>query len=169
MGGPLAKRIERTHPQELTEAEKNDLVPEIEAAATTSGAAKYGPRSLFWRSKKPSGSSQLLELLVTLRSRQGRTRIGIEERLHGLVALIYGGLVGGVGVGVGVGVGIGVGVGALHSLVFALAFPTVFLAGSLFVARETLSYVSRRRRHELSELLARLSEYATDRDSRDAE
>ena len=61
------------------------------------------------------------------------------------------------------------GVGALHSLVFALVFPTVFLAGSLFLARATLSYVSQRRRHELFDLLDRLSEYAADRDSRDAE
>ena len=61
------------------------------------------------------------------------------------------------------------GIGALQSPLFALVFSTAFLAGSLFVARQTLSHVSRRRRHALFDLLDRLSEHVTDGESSDAE
>jgi hypothetical protein len=169
LGGPLAIRIERTLPRELTDAEMNDLVPQIEAAAASSGTASHGPRSLFWLSDKPWRSNVLLELLVTLRSRQGRTRVGIEERLHGLIGALYGGLVGGVGVGMGVGFGVGVGVGVLDSPFLGLGFASAFIAGTFVVARETLSFVSRHRREKLFVLLDRLSERAAALDRRDAE
>ena len=59
MGGPLAIRIERTLPQELTEAEMNDLVPEIEAAAATSGTARHAPlRITPYRSATTWGSAR---------------------------------------------------------------------------------------------------------------
>ena len=164
LGGPFSIRVERSLPRELQEAEMEEMVSEIEAAAATSGTATLRSRSLLWRSKGPLGSDPLLPLHVTVRSRQGRTRIGIEERYHALTAVLYGGLVGGIGVGVGVGGGVGVGIGALHSPAFALLFPAAFLAGSCFVARQSFALVTQQRRRAVFDLLERLSEKVTDED-----
>lgn len=157
VGAPFSIRLEDSLPKELDEAMLRGLVSEIEMAITSRGAARITPRTLLWRTRD---SRELMPLEVTLRVRDGSTRIGIEQRLWGLAAVLYGSGVGGVGAGVGFGVGFGVGLGALQSWAFALIFSTLVLAGSFAICRQILSLVRRNRHNKLVDLLDRLCERA---------
>ena len=169
LGGPFTIRIDRTVDRELPAEELQDLIPEIEIAATSqkssaralrpSGHVSFGPRSLLWRQ---SGPDNLLSLQVTVRARQGRTSIAIEERLHGLAGLLHGLVTGGVGAGAGFGVGFGVGLGALNSWAFALVFPPALLGGSFLLIRQILVMVARSRKRKLYDLVEVLHEYVAD-------
>ncbi len=119
----------------------------------------FGPRSLLWRQ---AGPDNLLSLQVTVRAQHGRTRITIEERLHGLAGLLHGLVTGGVGVGAGFGVGFGVGLGALNSWAFALVFPLALLGGSFVLIRQILVMVARSRKRKLYDLVEVLHEHVTD-------
>lgn len=167
LGGPFTIRIDRSIDRELPAEEMEGLIPEIEAAAARpssaprgpAGQVSSGPRSLLWRSSDPD---RLLSLQVTLRARQGRTRIAIEERLHGLAGLLHGLISGGVGLGVGFGVGFGVGLGALHSWAFALTFATALVGGSFLLTRQILVMVASSRRRRLYDLVEMLHEHIAD-------
>ena len=169
LGGPFTIRIDRSVDRELPAEELEDLIPEIEMAASSqkssaralrpSGHVNLGPRSLLWRQ---AGPDNLLSLQVTVRARHGRTRIAIEERLHGLAGLLHGLVTGGVGAGAGFGVGFGVGLGALNSWAFALVFPTALLGGSFLLIRQILVLVVRSRKRKLYELVEVLHEHVAD-------
>jgi len=154
-GGPFSLRLEHVLPGELDEDQLRELIPEIEMAITSKGGARVTPRTLLWRTRD---SNELMPLQVAVRVRGGNTRIGIEQRLYGLVGALYGGGIGGIGAGVGIGVGFGVGLGALDSPGFALVFSTICLAGSFAICRQVLAIVRRHRQTRLLDLLDRLCE-----------
>ena len=165
LGGPFTIRIDRTVDRELPAAEMEALIPEIEMVAApqgsgdrTSGHVSLGPRSLSWR----SSGENLLSLQVTVRARQGRTRIAIQERLHGLAGLLHGLVTGGVGLGAGLGVGFGVGLGALNSWTFALGFSSALFGGCFLLIRQILVTVGRSRRRKLYDLLEELHDHVDD-------
>ncbi len=169
LGGPFTIRIDRTVDRELPAEELEDLIPEIEMAATgqkssaralqPSGHVSLGPRSLLWRQ---AGPDNLLSLQVAVRAQQGRTRIAIEERLHGLAGLLHGLVTGGVGVGAGFGVGFAVGLGVLNSWTFALVFPPALFGGSFLLIRQILVMVARSRKRKLYDLVEVLHEHVAD-------
>ena len=156
LGAPPTIKLERSLKGELPESEFERLVPEIQAAADSHGQASLLGHTLTWRSSTPQNERSLL---VTVTARDGRTRISIEEKLHGLAGGLFGGILGGVGGGVGLGVGIGVGVGALGSAAFAIAFPAVVIGGSYALARTIFSSTARARHRKLRNLQERLTEH----------
>jgi len=156
LGAPPTIKLERSLSGELPAAEFEALVPEIQGAAEAHGQASLLGQTLTWRSSTPQNERSLQ---VTVTARNGRTRITIEERLHGLAGGLFGGIMGGVGGGVGLGVGLGVGIGALGSALFAVAFPVVVIGGSYALARTAFTSTARRRHTKLRELLERVTEH----------
>lgn len=156
LGAPPTIKLERSVSGELPEADFERLVPEIQAAAESHGQASLLGRTLTWRSSTPQNERSLQ---VTITARGGRTRITIEERLHGLAGGLFGGLLGGVGGGVGFGVGFGVGLGALGSVAFAVLFPVAVIGGSYAAARTLFTSMARNRHRRLRDLLERLTEH----------
>ncbi|UCC74674.1 MAG: hypothetical protein JSV86_09030 [Gemmatimonadota bacterium] len=154
-GAPLTARYERIIRGELPESEFELLVPEIQRTAEGHGQGSLLGHTFTWRSSAPQGERSLQ---VTVSSRDGRTHILIEERLHGLAGQLFGGIMGGVGGGVGLGVGLGVGV-PLGSLAFSIAFPAAVIGGSWLLARAIFGSVARRRRRALRDLLDRITEH----------
>ncbi len=154
-GAPLSIELERTIAGELSEDGLEHLIPEIQRAADGPGQPALVGRTLTWQS---STSDDLRTLQVSIASRNGRTRIGIEERYENLAWTVLGGIVGGFGGGVGFGVGLGVGIGALGSVLFSVAFPAAALGGSYLIARAIYSRMVNKRRRVLGDLLDRLTE-----------
>jgi hypothetical protein len=156
VGAPLTLKFERTLSGELPEDGFEEVViPEIQSAAEGYGIPSLLGHTLTWQSTSPDSERTLQ---VTVSSRDGRTRIRIEERFSEVAWIMFGGIVGGVGGGVGLGVGLGVGIGALQSALFAVAWPVGVLAGSFLLARRFYRSAVRRRLRVLRDLLDRLTE-----------
>jgi predicted lipid-binding transport protein (Tim44 family) len=119
------------------------------------GQADLKGQTLTWQSNTPQGERSLQ---VIVSSRDGRTRIRIEERLNNLAAGLFGGMVGGGGGGIGLGVGLGVGIGALQSAAFATAWPVAIIGGAYLLARRVYGSTAKRRQRALRDLLDRLTE-----------
>lgn len=151
--------FERTLPGEIPDDAFQLLVLEIQRTEGTHGQPSVLGRTLTWQADTPAHSRSLQ---VTVASRDGETRIRIEERLHQYAGGLFGGLMGGVGGGVGLGIGLGVGLGALGSTLFAVAWPVGFVGLSYISARQIFRTVARGRRRALSELLERLTELVLD-------
>ncbi|UCC83105.1 MAG: hypothetical protein JSW46_19490 [Gemmatimonadota bacterium] len=154
-GAPLTLEFERTLSGELQESGFEMLLPEIQDAAEGYGQPSLMSRTLTWQSRSPNSERTLQ---VTVSSRNGRTRIRIEERYSQLAGQLFGGIVGGVGGGVGLGVGLGVGIGALQSALFAVVWPVGVISGSFLLARTFYRSAVRRRQRVLRDLLDRLTE-----------
>jgi ribosomal protein L13E len=162
-GEPVTIVLERTVPLEIRDDAFEELVVEIQQAAGTHGQPSLLGRTLTWQADTPT-KSRSLQILVT--SRQGQTRIRIEERLHQLAGGLFGGLMGGLGGGLGLGVGLGVGIEVLGSALFAVAWPLGVVGMSFLGARTIFSAVSRRRQRELGRLLERLAGLVEQRGTR---
>jgi hypothetical protein len=154
VGAPLTIRLERSLPGELSESGFERLVPEIQRVADGHGQASLLGQTLTWRSISANSERSLQ---VTVSSRNGRTRILIEERLSQLAGQLFGGIIGGVGGGVGLGVGLGVGIGALQSVAFAVAWPVGVVGGAYLLARTIYRSTARRRQRTLRNLLEGLT------------
>lgn len=154
-GAPLTIELERTLPGEMPEEAFSTFVPDIQQAAGGHGQASALGRTFTWQSSTPSGERSLQ---VTVTSRDGRTRIRIEERLSNLAGQLFGGMLGGGGGGIGLGIGLGVGIGALQSAAFAIAWPASIIGGAYLLARSIYTSTARKRRRVLRDLLDRLTE-----------
>lgn len=152
-GEPTTLVRERIVPGELPPGAFETLVAEIEMGAGARGQPSLVGRTLTWQADTPTRDRSLQVVVAT---RDGETRIHIEERLHQLAGGLFGGLMGGVGGGVGFGVGMGVGLGALGSVLFATLFPVGVVGLSFVAARQTFSAISRRRQRVLDGLVERL-------------
>jgi hypothetical protein len=155
LGAPIAIKYERVLSGEFPESEFERLVPEIQRAADGLGQAGVLGRTLTWQSTSRNNERTLH---VSISSRDGKTRILIEERLGQMAGQLFGGLMGGLGGGMGLGVGLGVGIGALGSAVFAVAWPIGAITGSYLLARSIYRTSVRRRQRALRDLLDRLTE-----------
>jgi hypothetical protein len=158
-GQALELRFEATVAGELSPAGLERVVSVIQGAARDHGRSSLVGQTLTWRNEPGSGM-RATQVVVT--SRDGETRIRVEERLQEVAKQLFGGVVGGVGTGVGVGVGIGVGLGVLGSALFAAAFPVGVLAISYLAAREAYRLRVQERRRTLSALLERLRDEVAD-------
>lgn len=154
-GAPLIIELERTLSGEFPEEEFSLFVPDVQEAAGTHGQASALGKVFTWQSTTPQGERSLQ---VTVTSRDGKTRIRIEERLGNLAGQLFGGMVGGGGGGVGLGIGLGVGIGALQSAAFAIAWPISIIGGAYFLARSIYTSTARKRQRALRDLLDRLTE-----------
>ena len=169
LGGPATIWLERSLSGEIDEDDVEAIVAELESESEGSAASGFGGsgtasllgRTLVWRASTRTNARMLH---VSIRWGDGRTRIRIQERLHGVIGGLFGGIVGGVGGGVGLGAGHPIGLAALHSPLFALTFAAVVIAGSVLLARGIFSAVARSRQRALRELLERLSDYVPYRD-----
>ena len=157
-GAPLSIELERTLTGEFPEEEFSRLVPEVQRAAGGHGQASVLGKTLTWQSSTPQGERSLQ---VTVTSRDGRTRIRIEERLSTLAGNLFGGMVGGGGGGIGLGLGLGVGLG-LQSAAFAIAWPVGIIGGAYLLARSIYTSTARKRQRVLRDLLDRLTERIED-------
>jgi len=155
IGAPLILHFERSLAGELPEGGFESLLPEIQDAAEGYGQPSLLGHTLTWQSKSPNNERTLQ---VTVTSRDGRTRIRIEERSSELAARLFGGIIGGVGGGLGLGVGMGVGIGVLQSALFSVAWPVGVITGSFVIARTFYRSAVRRRQRVLRHLLDRLTE-----------
>jgi len=155
LGGPPTIRYERTLNGEISAESLEQLVVPIQRAAQSHGQGGVLGGTLTWQHKSSDGARSLQ---VIVASRNGRTRIIIEERNAGLAWGIHGGIIGGAGVGGGLGIGLGVGIGALGSALFSIAFPIGALGGAYLLSRTIFGSAVRRRQRILRELLDQLTE-----------
>jgi hypothetical protein len=152
-GEPVTLVRERFVSGELPADAFESLVMEIQRSAGLHGQPSLMGRTLTWQADTPSRDRSLQ---VMIASRDGRTRIRVEERLHQLAGGLFGGMMGGVGGGLGVGVGVGVGLNVLGSALFAVAAPLGVVGLSFLAARGIFSGISRRRQRALDALMTRL-------------
>ncbi len=146
---------ERAIPGEIPDQAFEQVAAVIQESSLDYGQPSLLGRTLTWRAETPTKTRSIQ---VVVSSRDGETRIRVEERLHQLAGGLFGGITAGVGLGVGVGVGVPVGVVTLGSVAFALAFPLGIAGLSYLGAREIYRAVVARRRRILSDLAERLTE-----------
>ncbi len=155
LGGSPTIRYERTLKGEISTEDLEQLVIPIQRAAQSHGQGGVLGGALTWQYKSSDGARSLQ---VVVASRNGRTRISIEERNAGMAWGIYGGIIGGGGLGAGLGIGLGVGIGALGSALFSVAFPVGALGCAYLVSRSVFGSVVRSRQRVLRQLLDELTE-----------
>lgn len=152
-GAPIRLQMEEVVAAELPAERFDGIVPLIQRATDFQGTVSAVGRTLTWKSRADSTSSQNVQVTV----QDGMTLIRIEERFTGMAGGLFGGVLGGVGGGVGFGLAPLVGM-ALGSVAAAVIFPVV-VAGSTYAAARAVfvAYVRKREaraRHLLEELRA---------------
>jgi hypothetical protein len=110
-------------------------------------------RTLTWQSDASTGSRGAV---IAVSVDRGETTIRIDEKLQGMAAQTFGGLVGGVGIGAGLGIGIGVGIDLLGSALVATAFPVGLITLGYVAARALFRRSVEQRRRLLSGLMGAL-------------
>jgi len=140
---------------ELREEDLEELVGLIQGSVNDHGQASVMGRTLTWQGG-PSDNTRKVSVMVT--SRDGWTRIRVEEHLGQLAGGLYGGLVGGLGMGVGLGVGLPLGLAVLHSAAIAVAAPIGVLGLTYTGVRYLYRGIVRSRREILERLFERLVE-----------
>lgn len=153
-GAPVRVVLERAVPGVVGPAGFETAIALIRAASDAPGQASEVGRTLTWHAQN---QSSLRELHVVIASRDGETRIRIEERYGALAGAVFGGGVGGVGGGVGIGVGVGVGA-AIGSLLMTIGFPIAVLGATYVGSRTLFSSVVHRRRQLLNQLSTDLAD-----------
>lgn len=159
LGEQVTLLQETTVPGEIPDSEFERLIPVIQEMAQDFGQPSLLGRTLTWRAESAS-KSRSLQVLVS--SRDGRTHLRVEERLHQMASGLFAGSMAGFGGGVGLGVGIPIGVEVLGSVLFATAFPLGILGLSYIAAREVYKAFAKKRRRVLGELLRRLADEVTE-------
>jgi hypothetical protein len=151
LGAPTRFVLEKELPGEPSDDEREDLLDEIRTVVGDTGSIETVGKSLIW---KHSGNTR--QLSVRLRSRDGRSRIVVEERLTRQATGLF------VGIGVGGGIGpLGGYVLAILKLgVLGLLFPLIWIPCLLLLARTIFAALARRRERELRKLMTRLTRAA---------
>lgn len=151
-GAPTRVVLVRSVPGERSAAELEALIPAIQNAAGMSGTANLVGHTLTWQVQSPNAAREL-QVMVT--SRNGETRIRVEEGYGNLAGGLFGGVIGGVGGGVGFGVGISVGA-VMGSTLMMVAFPIGTIGLAFLGSRAAYAGIVNRRRRALDRLLADL-------------
>lgn len=150
VGGPLSLIRERTVAGEIAEEGFEAVVVELQRMDEAHGQPSLLGRTLTWRSET---ASKTRTLQVVVSSRNGRTEIRAEERLHQFASGLFGGTVAGGGLGVGLGVGLPVGIEVLGSTLFAVAFPLGIIGLSYLASRAIYRQIVQRRIRHLEDLM----------------
>lgn len=141
---------------ELPASLREDVVDALHAHMGDVGRAQVVGKTLTW-TPTPSMQGQQRQLTVTLRTRDGKTRVRIEENLQQLYLGFQLGL--GLGLGFGLGSSLAAGVAvALKSVVFGVGFGVLILIASMLLARIMYRVVAERRARQLIQLRKRLRE-----------
>ncbi|MDX1673309.1 MAG: hypothetical protein R3314_00800 [Longimicrobiales bacterium] len=148
-GAPTRVTLVRSVPGERDVADLEALIPVIRDAVGASGTRRIVGHTLTWQAQVPNAARDL-EVMVS--SRDGETRVRVEEGYGVLVGGLFGGGVGGLGGGLGFGVGMGVGA-AIGSPLMMVAFPVGAIGLAYLGSRAVYSGVVRRRRRALDRLL----------------
>jgi len=139
---------------ELPASRQEDVIDAITTIMGDAGRAQIVGRTLTW-TPTPIANNQQRALTITVRARDGRTRVRVDENLE----QIYLGLTFGIGFGLGLGGGAGVGVPlalALHSWMVGLAVGLVFVAMAVLLPVVIYRALHERRTRELAKLRARI-------------
>lgn len=153
-GAPFTIRLERRIPGQVPEDRLEELVPIIEMATDGHGQASAIGSTLTW-SSATSGNTSSQQVLV--QSGKGETLVRMEDRMGGLAAALFGGIVGG-GSGVGIGAG-GAVAGALGLPAFLIvAIPAGIIGSSYMLARAIFTAQVRRRRERMNDLMDQITQ-----------
>lgn len=153
-GAPLAVVLQRVLPGEVPSETFEAVIPLIRSGSEMPGEASHVGRTLSWHGEDPTNTR---DLDVFMTSRNGETRIRIEERYGTLAGAVFGGGVGGIGGGVGIGVGVGVGA-ALGSAAMMIGFPIAVIGVTYLGSRVLFNSVVSRRRRVLGRLMEEIVE-----------
>ncbi len=160
LGSPTVIAWERVVDGEVTEAAYDDIVAEVQAAFSTRGEVDTRGRSLTWRAVKPVlGKRRAVQVHVT--SRNGQTRIQVQERLGELAVTLYSSILVGGGIG-GVATILAIGIGWLGHGFEAGLLAAGWVPGMYALTRSIFSAVSRRKHIDLEELSERIAEIAAE-------
>ncbi len=154
LGAPTHLVMETEVAGEPSETDREDLVEEIRDAVGQTGSIEVMGKTLTWR--LGSGVRNARDFTVRLRSRNGRTRIVIEERLGQQATGLF--------VGIGVGGGVGPMGGYIAAMVkfgmMALVIPLLWIPLLLLLARGIFVQLARRRSRSMAEVMKRLTRSA---------
>ncbi len=160
LGSPTVIDWESVVDGEVTEAEYDDIVDEVQATFSTEGQVGALGRSLTWRTEEPVlGKKRAVQVRVT--SRGGQTRVQVQERLGELAVTLYSSILIGGGIG-GIATILGIGIGWLGHGLEAGLLSAVWLPGMYALTRSIFRAVSRKKRSDLEQLSDRIAEIAAD-------
>jgi hypothetical protein len=155
LGGPTHILVEADVDGEPSDADREELVEIIERVLGENGTSASAVGKTFTWRLAPAGNRGR-DVSVRLRSRDGRTRVVVEERLARQAT----GLFVGLGVGAGVGpMGGYIAVIATLGLLGVLA-PVLWIALMLGLARTIFGWLARKRGRQLNEVLGRIQTQA---------
>ncbi|MCA9739356.1 MAG: hypothetical protein R3E98_12205 [Gemmatimonadota bacterium] len=157
--------IERTFAGTLTPDELEGLVPEINAAANTTGQVSLVGRTLNFSSTAGGQHPRMTQIMVS--SRDGETRLRIEERFGNTAGALFGGIVGGGGVGLGVGAGVAIGQ-AIGSALLTGMLPFTAVGIAYVTARTIFRRIVGGRRRALARLADRIEDVVAHARAREA-
>jgi hypothetical protein len=154
LGSPTRLVAEAEVAGEPSESQREDLIDDIRDAVGEAGMIESVGKSLTFR--LTPGASKRRDLSVRLRSRDGRTRIVVEERLGNQAAGLF------FGLGFGGGLGpMGAYIAAVAKLgVVGLVFPLLWIPTMLVLARTIFGALARRRTRTLTDVMERLKRSA---------
>jgi hypothetical protein len=155
IGAPTRIVLDEEVPGEPSEEDREDLIEEIHAAIGGGGSVERVGKTLVWN-MNPGYRGRGRSLSIRVRSRDGKTRIIIEESLTNPATGLF--------VGLGVGGGIGPMGGYIMAMVklgaIGMIFPLLWIPLMLLLARTIFGAMSRRRQRDLEKLMARLKRRA---------
>jgi hypothetical protein len=145
---------------ELPADRHEDVVDAIQASMGDGGRAQVVGRTLTW-TPTPQTPGQGRQLTVSVRSRDGKTRVRVEENLSQQFLGLH------LGFGLGLGIGLGFGVGfpvalSIGSPLFGIGFWLLAEILSLTIAQIAYRAILRRRTRELSALRERIGDVVRD-------
>jgi peptidyl-tRNA hydrolase len=138
---------------ELPPSAQEDLVEVIQAVMADAGRAQVVGRTLTWTPTPAQGQER--QLAVSVRARDGTTRVRVEESFRRLFFGLHLGL--GLGFGLGVGSGLVVPTAlAMQSVTVALGLGALCVVASFLAAHFIYKAVAARRMRQIGELRAKL-------------
>lgn len=152
VGDELMLVREMTLPGELPDAGFERLVAAIQTNSREHGHPSLLGRTLTWRAETPS-KTRTVQIVVT--SRDGETRIRLEENLTQTAAGWVAGMTAGAGAGFGLGLGLPIGIEVLGSVLFSIAAPLGAIGISFIASRAIYRAVVNHRRKAVNELFER--------------
>jgi hypothetical protein len=144
---------------EVSAEQHEDLVDAIQAATGDTGSVQVVGKTLTW-TPTPTTSNPPRKFTITIRARDGKTRVRIDESLRPHFLGLY--------IGLGLGLGFGGGVtcvtvgAALGSPFMGFGLAGLVVLASLCMAHLIYGAVARRRARQLKQIMARLREAVTD-------
>jgi len=151
LGAPTRVLNETELEVEQSDADREDLLEDIRLELGETGTVETVGKTFTWH-LTPTYGGRTRDISVRLRSREGRTRLVVEEKMGRQAAGLF------VGLGVGGGVGpLGAYIAAIVNLgAVGLIFPALWIPLMLLLARTIYSAWYARREKTLGKLFAKI-------------